>query len=42
MLKAGDDVGHSGDEKKMPEWANSVKLNSFMLEFFDCRLLCVI
>lgn len=41
MLKAGDDVGHSGDEKKkkMPEWANSVKLNSFMLEF--CRLGCV-
>lgn len=27
-------------KKKLPEWANSVKLNSFMLEFFDCRL-CV-
>lgn len=36
----GGDVGHSGD-KKLPEWANSLKLNSFMLEFFDCRL-CVI
>lgn len=36
----GDDVGHSGD-KKLPEWANSVELNSFMLELFDCRR-CVI